>query len=239
MFLGEFVPNWAAQVGDGHEGNRGSASRHGCGSLEHGRHVGAMAERRVNELWSMATMATLTSTSQAKVKSLFLALPRRLDGHRVHDGDIMKALEGNRFQLGYYIQPDNTPSYGINIIPEEPREDKGTIRPTIRDAPHRTPIISIGPSSKFKWATRLTHRDTGYFGTTICVLFLVLIIGLLILILYYENTVLDTPFEAFMDSQLFGVRILFTSFGTVIGVFWDYYFSCTYVPTYNSSVLMA
>ena len=51
--------------------------------------------------------------------------------------------------------------------------------------------------------------------------------GLLILILYYENTVApDTFFEEFMYSQSFGVRILFTAFGTIITAFWSYYFSC-------------
>ncbi|KAM7195076.1 hypothetical protein V8F33_006945 [Rhypophila sp. PSN 637] len=50
-------------------------------------------------------------------------------------------------------------------------------------------------------------------------------LGLLILILYYETTILDTPFERFIDSQSFGVRILFSSFGTFISLFWDYFFS--------------
>ncbi|KAK0712006.1 hypothetical protein B0H67DRAFT_542048 [Lasiosphaeris hirsuta] len=54
---------------------------------------------------------------------------------------------------------------------------------------------------------------------------LALIAGLLALILYYENTSLDTPFEAFMDSQSFGVRILFTTFGIAVSGFWDYYFA--------------
>lgn len=54
------------------------------------------------------------------------------------------------------------------------------------------------------------------------------ITGLLILILYYENTILDTPFEHFMDSQSYGVRILFTAFGTSVGGFWDYCFSRTW-----------
>ena len=60
---------------------------------------------------------------------------------------------------------------------------------------------------------------------TMQVLALVLTTGLLILILYYENTVnLNTTFEVFMDSQAFGVRILFTAFGTAVSGFWGYYY---------------
>ncbi|KAM7222663.1 hypothetical protein V8F06_001850 [Rhypophila decipiens] len=35
---------------------------------------------------------------------------------------------------------------------------------------------------------------------------------------------MDTTFEAFMDSESFGVRLLFTTFGTAVSGFWDYYF---------------
>ncbi|KAH8882168.1 hypothetical protein GQ53DRAFT_610066, partial [Thozetella sp. PMI_491] len=55
--------------------------------------------------------------------------------------------------------------------------------------------------------------------------FLIFLCGLMILILYYENTMLDTPFERFMDSQKLGVRFLFSGIGVVLTGFWDYYFS--------------
>lgn len=67
---------------------------------------------------------------------------------------------------------------------------------------------------------------------------LVLISGLLILVLYYENTILDTPFERFMDSQKYGVRFLFVCFGAAISSFWEYYFSSKRLypsnPTFQS-----
>ncbi|KAK3383353.1 hypothetical protein B0T24DRAFT_565994 [Lasiosphaeria ovina] len=55
-------------------------------------------------------------------------------------------------------------------------------------------------------------------------LFLLFVSGLMVLILYYESTSLDTAFEAFMDSQKFGVRLLFTAFGVLISTVWEYYF---------------
>ena len=58
---------------------------------------------------------------------------------------------------------------------------------------------------------------------------LVLTTSLLILILYYETTTLDTPSERFMDSQSLGVRILLTAFGTAVGTFWDNSFPRRYL----------
>ncbi|KAK4181224.1 hypothetical protein QBC36DRAFT_175772 [Triangularia setosa] len=56
------------------------------------------------------------------------------------------------------------------------------------------------------------------------VLFLLIIIGFLTMILYYELTSIDTAFERFMNSQNLGVRALFASFGLIMSMFWDDYF---------------
>ncbi|KAM7217640.1 hypothetical protein V8F06_007024 [Rhypophila decipiens] len=52
--------------------------------------------------------------------------------------------------------------------------------------------------------------------------------GLLAMVLYYENTEFanpsDSPFEYFMDSQSFGVSMLFSGLGQVISFSWDYFF---------------
>lgn len=64
-------------------------------------------------------------------------------------------------------------------------------------------------------------------------LYLFFLYGLLTLILYYENTVFEDPaesaFEWFMDSQSFGVRMLFTSFGLMVSFMWDHLFSSRYL----------
>ncbi|KAM7207747.1 hypothetical protein V8F06_014965, partial [Rhypophila decipiens] len=64
----------------------------------------------------------------------------------------------------------------------------------------------------------------GSLGTLYRILALTLITGILIVILYYENTILDIC-ERFMDSQTFGVRFLFAGLGTGISLFWDWYFT--------------
>ncbi|KAI0502726.1 hypothetical protein F5B22DRAFT_652824 [Xylaria bambusicola] len=55
--------------------------------------------------------------------------------------------------------------------------------------------------------------------------FLFVICGLLALILYYKSTRLDTAFELFMDSQSFGVRLIYTILGLVISFFWQFEFT--------------
>jgi hypothetical protein len=49
--------------------------------------------------------------------------------------------------------------------------------------------------------------------------------GVLVLILYYSQTGGDTAFERFLDSDSFGVRFLFTSFGSIISFFWSSFFN--------------
>ncbi len=57
------------------------------------------------------------------------------------------------------------------------------------------------------------------------ILFMLLLCGLLAVILYYNNTGGDTPFEDFMDRQSFGVRFLFTALGVLISFFWSALFT--------------
>jgi hypothetical protein len=53
---------------------------------------------------------------------------------------------------------------------------------------------------------------------------LFMLCGVLVLILYYAQTGGDTGFERFLDSDSFGVRFLFTSFGVIISFSWSSFF---------------
>ncbi|KAI0539354.1 hypothetical protein GGR58DRAFT_524655 [Xylaria digitata] len=55
--------------------------------------------------------------------------------------------------------------------------------------------------------------------------------GTLILVLYYAQTGGDTAFERFIDSDSFGVRILFSSLGVIINLFWSSFFSAVAIMT--------
>ncbi|KAK3372663.1 hypothetical protein B0H63DRAFT_439963 [Podospora didyma] len=192
------------------------------------------------EPWSVAAMAALLASSsittttrsqdEHSLKDAMLRIPPHADGEtRLGNDDLSTALErgddGTRFRLGHWpTDNEQTASgYGIGILPARNADDRKPIpKPTTRNPPTRTPST-----------TRKKHRTCGWAAaaradsqeTWLRSVFLILIIGLLVLILYYENTILDTPFEAFMDSQTFGVRVLFTSLGTIVTLFWDYYFS--------------
>ncbi|RWA13532.1 hypothetical protein EKO27_g1535 [Xylaria grammica] len=53
---------------------------------------------------------------------------------------------------------------------------------------------------------------------------LFMICGVLVLIIYYSQTGGNTAFERFLDSNSFGVRFLFTSFGVIISFMWSSFF---------------
>ncbi|TGJ78783.1 hypothetical protein E0Z10_g9980 [Xylaria hypoxylon] len=55
--------------------------------------------------------------------------------------------------------------------------------------------------------------------------------GVLILVLYYAKTGGDTAFERFIDSDTFGVRILFSSLGVIISLFWSSFLSAVAIMT--------
>ena len=188
------------------------------------------------EPWSIASMACLLSSSDDKFRSAMGAIPPYVHGSYIRDGQIKAALgESRRFRMGFYDinetrgerRSDNTiiqQGYGIETVAETaPVDDKTPIRVTTRDPPDREAITPADQGHKMRrwWHVTPDTRDLA-----IRALALTTIIGLLILILYYENTIApNTRFEEFMNSETFGVRILFTSFGTIISLFWDYYLS--------------
>ncbi|KAK4209478.1 hypothetical protein QBC37DRAFT_294537 [Rhypophila decipiens] len=119
------------------------------------------------------------------------------------------------------------------MVNEPVLQDRSSIRVTTRDPPppprSRTKCqTSRGNISQRRWWHHIIvppqHKENVLLSIA-----LFLTMALLVLILYYENTISpDTKFEMFMNSQTFGVRILFTSLGTAATWFWDYYFSCTF-----------
>lgn len=139
-------------------------------------------------------------------------------------------------------------SYGLQLVSPD-QADTGSVRLTVKDPPTlsssstqpettqnlslvgklfvktKQSLKRVLPSNK-DTTSSVSERRPAATTNLLPVVFLVLVTGLLILILYYENTILDTPFERFMDSQTYGVRFLFTAMGTGITTFWDYYFSC-------------
>ncbi|KAK3381705.1 hypothetical protein B0H63DRAFT_546347 [Podospora didyma] len=174
--------------------------------------------------WSMASMAGMLSTS-VKLRLLLREMKPCVDGEKLRDRQIIEALKGRQFRLGFsHFLEDNGRQelcYGIEVQPRGKNEDRDPIRTTTRDPPEPKPTSVRLRTSE----NGVSHTD-GSIELCLRVLAFILIIGLVVLILYYENTVrLNSRFEAFMDSQTFGVRILFTAFGTALKGFWDCFFA--------------
>ncbi|KAM7196191.1 hypothetical protein V8F33_006303 [Rhypophila sp. PSN 637] len=186
------------------------------------------------EPWSLAGLMALLANSSDEVRNSLLEVDQ--DGRTKDlEKDIEKAVtrRGEKFQLGYLH--DVGTYYGIYTVDQKVKalsEDSGGLRLTTKDPPQRrpsgqksTPAPADEEAGQAPKQNKTSSSATGGSLVTLYrVLALTLITGLLIVILYYENTILDTPFERFMDSQTFGVRFLFAGLGTGISLFWDWYF---------------
>lgn len=164
--------------------------------------------------WSVCGTASLALN--ADVRRLFTSLPAGVDMGKMPASLLQSVLADHWFKLGYFYGPNGTVEYGIMLddsrgadyVPDhlgddvkEPQDHHAA--PT--KASHHLPFLMLG------YAGRLV--------------FLFVLCGLLALVLYYNNTGGDTPFENFMDSESFGVRFLFTGVGVIISFFWASFFS--------------
>jgi hypothetical protein len=167
------------------------------------------------EPWSIASISSLLGED---VRKHLLTVNSPLNRITGLNKKLELALQECRFCLGYYDVPDNSgiAAYGIDVTTPTLRADSGEVRLRRRDPPRRAPSTQRG------WAYSLPERVSQLVCRSI---FLSALCGLLILILYYENTVVVNPFashfEAFMDSQQLGVRSLFSGMGLVITTFWN------------------
>ncbi|KAK4442846.1 hypothetical protein QBC34DRAFT_337928 [Podospora aff. communis PSN243] len=142
---------------------------------------------------------------------------------RVSDREVIRRLDRHRYFLGYNFAWGSK-DYGIVAQRIKTRvltpERSGTW--VARAA---TTISTAGGRLRTRTPNWVSIDDITK-GRVIFYAGLLYISGLLILVTYYENTILpDTAFEQFMNNQDFGVRVLFTAFGILLTFFWDYYYS--------------
>ncbi|KAE8447900.1 hypothetical protein EG329_010129 [Mollisiaceae sp. DMI_Dod_QoI] len=133
-----------------------------------------------------------------------------------------EAFEGKTFVLQHYDGPHGQRKYGIILLDGEQvaiPEPKGGKANKWRLGRSST----NGQARSRHGALRRVAASHGISG-----LFLAILFGLLIVILYYNTTQLDPSvdsFERFMDGQTFGVRFFFTGLAVAITFFWDDLFS--------------
>ncbi|KAK3359473.1 hypothetical protein B0T25DRAFT_494974 [Lasiosphaeria hispida] len=143
-------------------------------------------------------------------------------GSSIRDSEIVERLKCQRFFLGHIQETDAKDrwhDYGVTTQEVPPPPTAFTSRRT-GSWRSKTGLRKTGSWPKIK--RRLSRQPTADWMVLGAVLFLC---GLLALILYYETTQLDSPFEDFMKDQGFGVRVVFTGLGVVISLFWDFYFA--------------
>ena len=146
---------------------------------------------------------------------------RLVNAHITDKRTLMAALEGETYKLGAYETEERGSSYGLLIWKRDQDPTANDGRTRNRNGNKYTSIMtkevdeSSPPQSK--------PRRTSTSLLTHCVsvmMYGVLIAGLLALVVYYNQTGGDTPFERFMDSQSFGVTFLFTAVGVGIEMYW-------------------
>ncbi|KAB5577822.1 hypothetical protein GE09DRAFT_1280312 [Coniochaeta sp. 2T2.1] len=167
-----------------------------------------------NNPWSIAGIASLSTNPD--VRLLFASLPTGQDG-RISNSQLAAAVEGRTFKLGYFFNRHGEPEYGIVIANEAGRGLQGSaIQPGIAEMEFAHAV---------KQAKTERHLPFAMLTYTWRITFLLFLTGLLALILYYNKTEGDTPFERFMSTQNFGVRFLFTLIGVAISFFWSSFFT--------------
>ncbi|ORY56864.1 uncharacterized protein BCR38DRAFT_304169, partial [Pseudomassariella vexata] len=166
--------------------------------------------------WSICGVASLSLNSE--LRRLYNSLPAGADAGKMPNGLLERVLVNRRFGLEYFYGPNGRVEYGIVVQVEYPEGHR--LHTAIEDA--ACVVDNHRGHDRTKTKHHLPFLMLGYPGR---LLFLFVLCGLLAVILYYNNTGGDTPFENFMDSEAFGVKFLFTAIGVIITFFWSSFFS--------------
>ncbi|EAQ87616.1 hypothetical protein CHGG_04235 [Chaetomium globosum CBS 148.51] len=166
--------------------------------------------------WSIAAVASLSTNPGLRAVFSSLSTGR---GEKIDHRQLVAALEGKRFELGSFFNRYGVPDYGVMV-----QEADASLWKVDSES-------SLSLKSPQESEVTETHRKTehhlpflmlSYTARAVC---LVTITGIMVLILYYNNTGGDTGFERFMGTQNFGVRALFTLAGVGVSFFWSCFFT--------------
>ena len=174
--------------------------------------------------WSIASTASLLSE---ETRQLIQSLRQDGKQNMITTGHIAEQLEGIKFAFEPYFGTRGNIDYGI--VPQN-NDPSGTPR-LGQCANDRLSTIhpkGVQKKSNCRFFPKQPIADHGARAV-----FLAILCGLFILILYYDAVYLNpktNSFERFIDSQKFGLRSLFIGFGVVVSFFWDDIFSSKYPP---------
>ncbi|KAK3379133.1 hypothetical protein B0T24DRAFT_522884 [Lasiosphaeria ovina] len=155
---------------------------------------------------------------------------------------LKQALAGKMFALGYAAREDCEdgadgvpPRYGIVVVSDRTRRQRETPSARMQSgSDYRSgTLVSRWRTNSLaaikKPAALLGRASPVVLGMAATALFITVLCAFLGMILYYETTQREAPFDKFMNNQEFGVGFLFTGFGVAMGFFWDNFFSYTAV----------
>jgi hypothetical protein len=149
--------------------------------------------------WSVAGIASLAANRDIR--------PRQ-DSER----KIEKEMSEKRYGFGFFENHAGKAEYGIvlyddageNLQHDQLSSEPGSVD-TVVSTGRRNPFVLLG------LAWRLA--------------FLLFLLGLMVFLLYYHLTLdKSSSFKNFMNSQTFGVRFLFATFGVIISFSWTAFF---------------
>jgi hypothetical protein len=177
--------------------------------------------------WSVGGIASLSLNED--VRLLFANIPADVSAGQMPASVLESMLEDRRFKLGYFYGAGGNLEYGIMLADHDGL--RGGKKLGTDDALAAAAADEYNPHEMPKTNHHLPFLMLGYLGRA---LMLFVLVGMLALILYYNNTGGDTPFERFMSGEGFGVRFLFTSVGVIVTFFWSSFFdSIAVMSTYK------
>ena len=155
---------------------------------------------------------------------------RRLNPYVTDKRPLVAALQGQRYKIGFWYEPNEGKCYGLMSCESISELEKRHIRKPNKNT---KPLIAINPVEEkfYHRSLRMIFKNLLIHPISI-VFYGLLIIGLEVIVIYYNQTVGDTPFERFMDSQGFGITFLFTAVGIVLEKYWNLLDSGEYAPSF-------
>ncbi|KAI4217327.1 MAG: hypothetical protein LQ351_000636 [Letrouitia transgressa] len=172
---------------------------------------------------------SIAGTAALFQNSTFVDEFRELDSDDLNRKTLEARLKGNRYRLGHFQHCDGFTDYGISKYKEtmyksESESNVPLYGGSIDNNKKNHAYASVTPVNE---TPRPKNNKQSISGANLFVhpatisLFACLVVGLLVLVIYYNRTGGNTPFERFMDSQSFGVTSLFTGMGVLLKMYWS------------------
>ncbi|KAI8634512.1 hypothetical protein F5Y19DRAFT_213645 [Xylariaceae sp. FL1651] len=168
--------------------------------------------------WSICTLASLSLNQE--VRQLITATAANAGMRKPVKEQISRLIKDRNFKLEHFQHTNGSMEYGVVALDD--LNGAAGFRYQHEDDTESIPLHSrLGRDEVSKGKRRAPFFMLSILGR---VFLLFMLCGVLVLILYYSQTGGDTGFENFIDSDSFGVRFLFTSFGVIISIFWSSFF---------------